>query len=73
MESSDLTLEDLGWREAFSSQLTADERGGDLCPVRVMAVHRGWIEIAGSGLGGMIPPRCHRRTDRWTAPLPVTG
>jgi ribosome biogenesis GTPase len=70
MESSDLTLEDLGWREAFSSQLTADERGGDLCPVRVMAVHRGWIEIAGSGLGGMIPsalPSSDGPVDRATA------
>lgn len=55
MEATDLSLEDLGWRDAFSSQLTAEEQGHGLCPVRVLAVHRGWIDIAGSGLGGMIP------------------
>jgi ribosome biogenesis GTPase len=55
MESTGITLIDLGWRTAFSSQLTAEERDGELCPVRVMAVHRGWVEIAGSGLSGMIP------------------
>lgn len=55
MDSSDLTLEDLGWRTAFSSQLTECEQGDEFCPVRVMAVHRGWVEIAGSGLSGMIP------------------
>lgn len=69
MESPDLTLEDLGWRTAFSSQLTPEEQGVDLCPVRVMAVHRGWVEIAGSGLGGMIPsalPSAEGAEDRAT-------
>lgn len=54
MEVSDLTLEDLGWNAFFADQLSAEEKGGDVCPVRVMAVHRGMVDIAGSGLGGMI-------------------
>lgn len=51
----DITLEDLGWGPFFSGQLAPEERGDALCPVRVMAVHRGFVEIAGSGLTGMIP------------------
>lgn len=55
MEMPDPTLLDLGWRASFSSQLQEDERSDELCPARVMAVHRGWIEVAGSGLAGTIP------------------
>lgn len=54
MDAADLTLEDLGWNSFFSSQIADEEQGGELCPVRVMAVHRGMVEIAGSGLDGMI-------------------
>lgn len=55
MEEPDPTLFDLGWRASFSSQLQEDERSGELCPARVMAVHRGWIEVAGRGLADTIP------------------
>lgn len=41
------TLEELGWRACFSEQVTAEEAQQCL-PVRVMAVHRGKIAIAGA-------------------------
>ncbi|MBO9724877.1 MAG: ribosome small subunit-dependent GTPase A [Novosphingobium sp.] len=69
MDMPDPTLSDLGWRASFSSQLREDERGDELCPARVMAVHRGWIEVAGSGLAGMIPsalPSAEGAEDRAT-------
>jgi ribosome biogenesis GTPase len=40
------TLEDLGWDTHFSDQISADE-AAHVHPVRVMAVHRGKIAIAG--------------------------
>jgi ribosome biogenesis GTPase len=49
------TLDDLGWRPYFSDQLSEDEAA--YChPVRVMAVHRGKIAVAGAGSEAMIPP-----------------
>ncbi|WP_231958080.1 ribosome small subunit-dependent GTPase A [Novosphingobium resinovorum] len=54
MEASGPTLEDLGWNSFFADQLSAEEQAGEVCPVRVMAVHRGMVDIAGSGLSGMI-------------------
>ncbi|KPH61490.1 ribosome small subunit-dependent GTPase A [Novosphingobium sp. ST904] len=54
MEASDAILEDLGWNAFFSSQLVPGEEQGEACVVRVMAVHRGMIEIAGVGQEGMI-------------------
>ena len=55
MTSSDQTLEDLGWRDWFNDQVSADE--AEQChPVRVMAVHRGQIAVAGAGTHGLIAP-----------------
>jgi len=49
----------LGWTPFFSSQLSPDDRAS-LCPVRVMAVHRGKIAVrgllAGAVLERLIPP-----------------
>lgn len=55
MTANDLTLEDLGWRAFFSGQLSADEAATHH-PVRVMAVHRGKIAVAGAGSQGFITP-----------------
>lgn len=60
MEVHDPILADLGWKPFFSAQVTAGE--GQRCrPVRVMAVHRGMIAVAGSVAGveqgGLIPSR----------------
>ena len=41
-------LRDLGWRDFFAAQLSPTE-AGHLCPVRVMAVHRGQLAVAGAG------------------------
>lgn len=55
MTSTDETLEDLGWKAYFSDQVTdADAR--QYCPVRVMAVHRGKIAVAGAGPQRFITP-----------------
>lgn len=55
MESHDRSLIDLGWRPFFDTQLSEDE---SLCchPVRVTAVHRGKIVVAGAGFERLIPP-----------------
>jgi ribosome biogenesis GTPase len=51
--AQDLTA--LGWKPFFDAQLSDDERAR--CePVRVMAVHRGSIAIAGAGFERLIPP-----------------
>lgn len=42
----DAGLMELGWTPFFSSQLSPDDRAR-LCPVRVMAVHRGKIAVTG--------------------------
>ena len=48
------SLAELGWKPFFAAQVTADE--AQRCvPVRVMAVHRGWLSIAGDGPERMIP------------------
>lgn len=50
MTAPAVTLEELGWRTFFSDQLSNDER--ERChPVRVMAVHRGTIAVAGAVAG----------------------
>jgi ribosome biogenesis GTPase len=55
MKSTRETLEELGWRSHFSEQLTvAEER--QCLPVRVMAVHRGAIAVAGAGGHHSISP-----------------
>ena len=49
------TLEELGWRSFFSAQMAAYEAAG--ChPVRVMAVHRGKIAVAGERTTRLISP-----------------
>lgn len=54
MNSMDQTLEELGWTSFFSDQLFVDE--AEHChPFRVMAVHRGAIDVTGaSGSGKMV-------------------
>jgi ribosome biogenesis GTPase len=49
MQEPHFQLAELGWNAFFSAQVTADEARA--CrPVRVMAVHRGEIAVAGAGL-----------------------
>lgn len=50
------TLADLGWTPFFSDQLSADEQQL-YWPVRVMAVHRGMIAVAGDAFEGLISSR----------------
>ena len=53
MHNPEISLEDLGWRPFFSAQVLPDE--AQACQaVRVMAVHRGKLAVAGSGLEGQI-------------------
>ena len=64
MNSTDETLEDLGWRAAFSEQVSAEE--AQRChPVRVLAVHRGRLAVAGAGSRRLITPHIQgaRRSD----------
>jgi len=55
MESPDKTLETLGWKAHFREQVT-DEEALQCHPVRVMAVHRGKIDVAGAGFQRFISP-----------------
>lgn len=55
MTSTHETLEELGWRAWFSEQITPEEARQYL-PVRVMAVHRGKIAVAGAGAQRSISP-----------------
>ena len=55
MQSTDETLEELGWKACFREQVTSEE-AGQCHPVRVMAVHRGRITVAGAGSQGFISP-----------------
>jgi len=53
MEVHDPILADLGWKPFFSTQVSTDE--AQRCrPVRVMAVHRGTIAVAGAELECLI-------------------
>lgn len=55
MTANDLTLDDLGWRAWFGDQLSPEEQAR--ChPVRVMAVHRGQLAVAGAGSQGSVTP-----------------
>ncbi|MCX7283456.1 MAG: ribosome small subunit-dependent GTPase A [Novosphingobium sp.] len=49
-------LVELGWKPFFSDQISGEEHASCL-PVRVMAVHRGKIAVAGAGLDTLIAPR----------------
>ena len=51
--TSEPSLAELGWKPFFAGQVTADE-AATCMPVRVMAVHRGWLSIAGDGPERMI-------------------
>lgn len=50
------TLTDLGWKPFFSDQLS-EEEARQCWPVRVMAVYRGMIAVAGPELEGLISSR----------------
>lgn len=52
----DPELAELGWTPFFSAQLSSEEDARCL-PVRVMAVHRGKIAVAGAGMEMLISPR----------------
>jgi ribosome biogenesis GTPase len=55
MTSTHETLDDLGWRTFFSEQVTEEETRR--ChPVRVMAVHRGKLAVAGAKAEHLITP-----------------
>lgn len=56
MTSLDSHLAELGWTGFFSSQL-APEEDARLQPVRVMAVHRGKLAVAGAGAEHLITPQ----------------
>jgi ribosome biogenesis GTPase len=53
MEAPNPNLAELGWRPFFGEQVAAEE-AGRCNPVRVMAVHRGMVEVLGEGLDGLI-------------------
>ncbi|MEN2789905.1 ribosome small subunit-dependent GTPase A [Sphingomonas oligophenolica] len=55
MKSTDESLEELGWNAFFSEQLSVEETQ-DCHPVRVMAVHRGKITVAGAGVQHSVTP-----------------
>lgn len=55
MTSTNEALTKLGWRIYFSEQVTSEEAQQCL-PVRVMAVHRGKIAVAGAGTQHFVSP-----------------
>ena len=48
------SLSELGWRKLFSTQLSPEEPAS-LAPVRVMAVYRGQVAVAGADVDRLIP------------------
>lgn len=56
MASHDPRLTELGWKPFFSTQMT-DEENDRCLAVRVMAVHRGMIGVAGAETEVLIAPR----------------
>lgn len=56
MDAHDPLLAELGWTSFYSAQLSDEDRQLRQ-PVRVMAVHRGEIAVAGAGLEGQISSR----------------
>jgi ribosome biogenesis GTPase len=72
-------LTELGWRPFFSEQVSPEE-DARLCPVRVMAVHRGKIAVAGAGIDCLISPymrdaesaECHPAVGDWLLVDPAT-
>lgn len=62
MTSQNSSLTDLGWRPFFANQLSTDE--AERCiPVRIMAVYRGLITIAGDGPDRLIASRIPNAND----------
>jgi len=55
MTTHDPDLIELGWKSFFSDQLSPDECAR-LQPVRVLAVHRGKLAVAGAGTDRLITP-----------------
>ena len=55
MIATNETLENLGWKAPFSAHVS-DEEAAACRPVRVMAVHRGKIDVAGAGARHSIVP-----------------
>ena len=53
LQTSDLA--DFGWNHFFGSQLEPDDLACSV-PVRVLAVHRGGLSVAGPGVDRQIPP-----------------
>ncbi len=53
--SEQLTLRDYGWNTHFQAQLSADELSTTI-PVRVLAVHRDALEVAGHAYAGRVAP-----------------
>ncbi len=56
MTSRETTLAELGWTPFFNTQILGD-KDALCCPVRVMAVHRGKIAVAGAGADRLISSR----------------
>jgi ribosome biogenesis GTPase len=70
MNEVEPTLADLGWKPFFSTQVAVTEE--QQCqPVRVMAVHRGKIAVAGEGLDGLISP--HLASSQGEEDRPTVG
>jgi ribosome biogenesis GTPase len=70
MELTDTQLRDLGWNAFFAAQVTAEE--ALRCqPVRVMAVHRGMVAVAGEDFEGMISS--HLADSRGEEDRPTVG
>lgn len=61
MPQPDTRLIELGWKQFFAAQLSHEE-AATLCPVRVMAVHRGKIAVAGAQGEWLIPPHVQKAT-----------
>ncbi len=70
MEEHDPTLADLGWNLFFSTQVSTEE-ARQCRLVRVMAVHRGKIAVAGAGLNCLISP--HLSGSRGEEDRPTVG
>ena len=66
-----LSLADYGWTPFFQSQLDLDDIE-TLTPVRVMAVHRGHLEVTGPDYSGPLSPTTHL-TDHDEAGPPTVG
>lgn len=56
MTTYDQRLHDLGWDAHFAAHFAPDEGEGSMA-VRVMAVHRGSLAVAGADWSGSVPPR----------------